>query len=202
MAAPRKEEAMSTTVTSVDRDLYPAAGVWEIDPAHTTVEFVARHLMVSKVRGRFDSFTGTIEIGEDIVDSVIEVDIDVASLTTGSADRDAHLASTDFFEAGEHPTIHFASTAIEPAGPDRPDGADWKMVGLLTVRGVTKPVILDLAYIGMGQDPWGNTKAGFSLTGEIDREDWGLTWNVALEGGGVLVSKKVKLEIETQIKQA
>ncbi|MET0831333.1 MAG: YceI family protein [Acidimicrobiia bacterium] len=192
---------MTTALTSVERDLYPAAGVWEIDPAHTTVEFVARHLMVSKVRGRFDSFTGSIEIGEDLVASAIEVDIDVTSLTTGSPDRDAHLASADFFEAGDHPTIRFASTAIEPDGADWPDNAHWTVTGLLTIRGVTQPVTLDLAYLGTGQDPWGNTKAGFSLTGEVDREDWGLTWNVALEGGGVLVSKKVKLEIETQIKQ-
>ena len=186
---------MTTATTAVGRDRYPAAGAWEIDPAHTTVEFVARHLMVSKVRGRFDSFTGSIEIGDDIVDSAIEVDIDVASLTTGSPDRDAHLASGDFFEVGDHPTIHFASTAIEPAV------SGWKVTGDLTIRGVTKPVTLDLEYLGAGQDPWGNTKAGFSLNGEVDREDWGLTWNVALEGGGVLVSKKVKLEIESQIKR-
>jgi polyisoprenoid-binding protein YceI len=193
---------MTSATTAVGRDRYPAAGAWEIDPAHTTVEFVARHLMVSKVRGRFESFTGSIEIGDDIADSVIDVDLDVASLTTGSPDRDAHLASADFFEVGDHPTIHFASSAIVPDGAGWPDNTHWKVTGDLTIRGVTKPVTLDLEYLGSGQDPWGNTKAGFSLHGEVDREDWGLTWNVALEGGGVLVSKKVKLEIETQIKQS
>ncbi len=186
---------MSTATTSTSRDLYPAVGTWELDPSHTTVEFVARHLMVSKVRGRFGTVTGTIEVADEITDSTIDIDLDVASLTTGSPDRDGHLTSTDFFEVADHPTIHFSSTDITPAG----DG--WLVSGDLTVRGVTKPVTLDLDYAGLAKDPWGNTKAGFSLTGEIDREDWGLTWNVALEGGGVLVSKKVRIEIDTQIKQ-
>ncbi len=162
--------------TSTDRSQYPAAGVWELDPAHTSVEFVARHMMVTKVRGRFADLSGKFEIGDEITESVIDVDIDVASLSTGSADRDGHLISADFFDVDQHPTIHFTSTFITPAG-DR-----WKAAGDLTIRGVTKPVTLYLEYLGQVQDPWGNTKAQFSMSTEVEREDWGLTWNVPLEG--------------------
>ncbi len=192
---------MTTTTTAVGRDRYPAAGAWEIDPAHTTVEFVARHLMVSKVRGRFDSFTGTIEIGEDVVDSVIEVDLDVTSLTTGSPDRDAHLASADFFEAGDHPPS--TSQARDRAGRcrlarQRPLDRD---------RSAHHPGRHQADHARprvprLRPGPLGQHQGRLLAAGEVDREDWGLTWNVALEGGGVLVSKKVKLEIETQIKQS
>jgi len=185
-----------SAATTTDRSQYPAPGVWELDPAHTSVEFVARHMMVTKVRGRFADFSGRIEIGDEITESVIDVDIDVASLSTGSADRDGHLISADFFDVDQHPTIHFTSTSIAPARDQ------WKAAGDLTIRGVTKPVTLDLEYLGQVQDPWGNTKAQFSMSTEVAREDWGLTWNVPLEGGGFLVSKKVKIEIETQLKQA
>lgn len=179
-----------------DRSPMPAPGVWEIDPAHSTVEFVARHMMVTKVRGRFGEVSGKIEIAEDPTTSSIEVDIDMASLSTGSADRDGHLVSADFFDVGNHPTMRFASTSIAPAGDQ------WQVTGDLTIRDVTKPVTLDLEYFGQVQDPWGTTKAQFSLTGEVEREAWGLTWNVPLEGGGFLVSKKVTIEVEAQIKQA
>ena len=141
-----------STLTATERQLYPAAGTWELDPSHTTVEFVARHLMVSKVRGRFETVTGTIEVGDDILDSMIDIDLDVASLTTGSPDRDGHLASTDFFEVADHPTIHFTSTGIASAGDL------WQVTGDLTVRGVTKPVTLDLDFAGLAKDPWGTPR--------------------------------------------
>ena len=185
-------ETQIAAVRTVGGRELPAAGSWQIDPAHTSLEFVARHMMVTKVRGRFTDVSGTIEVAEDPADTKVAVDIDVDTVTTGAADRDGHLRSADFFDVEQFPTMTYRSTGIDT------DGKTWKLHGDLTVHGVTNPIALDVEYHGVTTDPWGNAKAQFSATGELDREAFGLTWNVALESGGVLVSKKVKLEIEVQ----
>lgn len=174
----------------------PTPGTWIIDPAHTSIEFVARHLMVTKVRGGFGHFSGTIEIGDSPSDTKVEIEVDMASVVSGSAERDGHLKSPDFFDVENHPTMKFVSSSIT----QKDDG--YEMVGDLTVRGVTKPLALDVEYLGVMHDPWGNAKAAFAATGEVNREDWGLTWNAPLEAGGVLVSKTAKIEIEVQAGQA
>ncbi len=184
-------DTMSLT-RSVDGKEVPAVGTWTLDPTHTQAEFIARHLMVTKVRGGFQELSGTIVVAEDPRDSKVEVVIDVASVTSGTADRDAHLKSADFFDVETYPEIRFVSKKVEPKG------SRWTLTGDLTIKDVTKPVTLDFDFVGITNDPWGNAKAAFSATTEVAREDWGLTWNVALEGGGVLVSKTVKLEIEAQ----
>ena len=174
----------------------PDPGTWNLDPAHSSIEFVARHLMVTKVRGGFGSFGGTIEIAENPTDSVVEIEVDMASVVTGSADRDGHLKSADFFDVENHPKMTFVSKSIVEKG----DG--YQVAGDLTVKGVTKPLTLDVEYLGVMTDPWGNAKAAFSATGEVNREEWGLTWNAPLEAGGVLISKTAKIEIEVQAAMA
>ncbi|MFC7489944.1 MULTISPECIES: YceI family protein [unclassified Knoellia] len=180
---------MSTTTT----DIALAPGTWAIDPTHTEVGFVTRHLMVSKVRGSFREVSGTVEVAEDITKSVVDVTAQIASVDTGNADRDTHLKSGDFFDAEQFPTMTFRSTAF--------DGET--LTGDLTIKDVTKSVTFDVDFGGVGQDPWGNTKAGFEATATVNRKDWGLTWNAAVEGGGVLVSDKISLTIDVQLaKQA
>jgi polyisoprenoid-binding protein YceI len=186
------EHEVIDLVRTVDGRDVPAAGVWNIDPTHTQAEFVARHLMVSKVRGGFTGISGTIDVAEDPLDSRVEVVLDAATVTTGTADRDAHLTSPDFLDVETHPEIRFVSTSVAEKG------SRWMLDGELTIRDVTRPVALSFEFIGITRDPWGNAKAAFSATTEIQREDWGLTWNVALEGGNFLVSKTVTLEIEVQ----
>ncbi len=173
-----------------------AAGTWTVDPSHSSVTFVARHLMVSKVRGRFSSFAGTITIDEDPLRSRVEATVDAASLSTGDDGRDAHLASADFFEVEHHPTWTLVSTAITPAGDD------FVLDTELTIRGVTRPVRFHLEFEGVATDPWGNTKAGFTAEAEISRKDFGLEWNVALDAGGVLVGDKVKVQLDIQAVKA
>lgn len=185
-----------TATQTYDRSTLPAAGEWRIDPAHTTVGFVARHLMVTKVRGRFADVDGVARIAEQPEDSTVEVTIGAASIDTRSEDRDAHLRSPDFLDVERFPTLTFRSTGVRYEG-----GEHWKLDGELTVKDVTRPVTLDVEYEGQSPDPWGGRRAGFTATTEIDREDWGLTWNVALETGGVLVSRKIKLELEVQLVQ-
>ena len=170
-----------------------STGTWTIDPTHTEVGFVARHLMVSKVRGSFTDVSGTVTVGEELKDSVAGVVLKAASVSTGTPDRDAHLRSADFFDADTYPDITFRSTSF--------DGET--LVGDLTIKGVTKPVTLDVEFNGVATDPWGNDKAAFEASTEIDRTQWGLTWNAALEKGGVLVSDKIKIVIDVQLaKQA
>lgn len=177
----------STTSTALP------TGTWTIDKSHSSVEFVARHLMVSKVRGRFEDFEGTIVIADDRLQSNVTATIQLASVNTGDAKRDEHLRSSDFFATDESPTMTFASTAVRPAG-DR-----YVVEGDLTIGRVTKVVELTLDEVeGPSQDPWGGTRAGFSATTEINRKDFGLEWNVALETGGVLVGDKVKIALEIQ----
>ena len=168
------------------------AGTWTIDPAHSSAEFVARHLMVSKVRGRFGEFSGAIEVADDPTESTARATITAASVTTGDDTRDGHIRSADFFDVENFPTIEFASTGIEQKG------SDWLVHGDLTIRGITNPVTLKAEFYGLTTDPWGNERIGFSATTTVDRESWGLTWNQALETGGVLLSKDVKLELEIQ----
>lgn len=174
----------------------PDSGTWSLDPAHSSIEFVARHLMVTKVRGGFGNFTGTIEIADNPTESIINIEVDMASVVTGSADRDGHLKSADFFDVENHPQMKFVSNSII----EKSDG--YQVTGDLTVKGVTKPMILDVEFLGVMTDPWGNAKAAFSASGEVNREDWGLTWNAPLEAGGVLVSKTAKIEIEAQAARA
>jgi len=176
----------------------PTPGKFDIDPAHTRVGFVAKHLMVSKVRGGFTKTSGTIVIAEDPLQSHVEVDIDAASIDTGVADRDGHLKSPDFLHVEQWPSLTFKSTRV--AGFS---GGEFKLVGDLTIRDVTREVELDVEFEGHAKSPWGQEVIGFSATTEIDREDFGITWNQALETGGVLVGKKVKIEIGAEgVRQA
>jgi polyisoprenoid-binding protein YceI len=183
---------MTATSPQIQTETLPAAGTWTIDPSHSSVEFVVRHLMVAKVRGRFSDFSGTIHVGDTPETSSVEVSISPASISTGDPQRDGHLQSADFFEVEQFPTAGFRSTAV------RPVRGGYAVDGELTVRDVTRPVTLDLEYQGSITDPFGNDKAVFSASTEIDREDFGITWNQALESGGVLVGKKAKIEIEVE----
>jgi polyisoprenoid-binding protein YceI len=177
----------------VDGHTVPAAGSWSVDQAHSAVEFVARHLMVTKVRGRFGDYDAAITIAERPEDSKVDVTINAASITTGDAGRDGHLVSADFLDVEHFPAITFASKAVRVSG-----SSTWDVAGDLTVHGVTNPVTLTVEFGGVATDPWGNAKAFFTASTEFDREDFGLTWNQPLAGGGVLVGKKVRVELEIQ----
>src|SRR3954453_5156533 len=176
----------------------PAAGTYLLDAAHKRVGFVVRHLMVSKVRGDFAEATATITIADNPLDSSVTAEIDTASVHTGQPDRDNHLRTGDFFEAEKYPKMTFRSTGIKSH-----DGNEFVLDGELTIKDVTRPVELLVEFEGVGRSPYGFDIFGFSASTEIDREDWGLTWNMALEQGGVMVAKKVKIEIEGEaIRQA
>jgi len=178
--------------------LIPTSGTFDLDPAHTRVGFVARHLMVSKVRGSFTQVTGKITIDADPLKSSVDVHIPVASIDTGVGERDTHLRSPDFLDVEKYPELTFRSTRVV----DFSEG-EFKLVGELTIRDVTREVTLDVEYEGVARNPWGSEVVGFTASTEIDREDFGMTWNVALETGGVLVGKKVKIEISAEgIRQA
>ena len=166
---------------------------WTIDPSHTTVEFVAKHMMITTVKGRFAELTGTIVADEtDIADSSVEATLRAASLGTHNEQRDAHLRSPDFLDVESYPEVTFRSTRVEGTKDE------FQLTGDLTIRGVTRPITLDATFEGEGKDPWGGTRASFSAHGKFDRRDFGLTWNVALETGGILVSNEVKINIEAQ----
>lgn len=171
-------------------DLTP--GTWTVDPSHSTIGFVARHLMVSKVRGHFATFSGTVTIAGDPYDSKVEATVDIASVTTGDDTRDGHLKSADFFDLEKYPNMTLVSTGIEK------DGSGYVLHSDLTINGITKPVDFELEFNGVGADPWGGTRAGFSAEADVNRKDWGLEWNVALEAGGVLVGDKVKIQLEIE----
>lgn len=164
-------------------------GTWTIDPDHTEVGFIARHLMVTKVRGSFGTVTGTVVVPENVTDSSVSVDIETASVTTGNDKRDEHVRSGDFLDVEAHPQMTFVSTKF--------DGET--LTGDLTIRGITRPVELDVDFEGVAADPWGNTKAGFEAKTKINRQDWDLNWNVALETGGVLVSDQITIVIDAQL---
>ena len=176
----------------------PAAGTYLLDAAHKRVGFVVRHLMVSKVRGNFAEADATITIAEDPLQSSVTATIKTASVHTGQVDRDNHLRTGDFFEAEKYPTMEFRSTGIKSHA-----GTEFVLDGELTIKDVTNPVELLVEFEGVGRSPYGFDVFGFSATTEIDREDWGLTYNMALETGGVMIGKKVKIEIEGEaIRQA
>lgn len=180
-------------MASID-DLTP--GTWTIDESHTTVGFTARHLMITKVRGRFGKVQGTATISEDRLQSSVQASIELGSVDTGDAGRDEHLRGADFFDVANHPTLEFTSTGLKE------DGDDFVLFGDLTIKGVTRQVELDLEFDGVSGDPWGGTRAGFTAEAEINRKDWGLEWNVALESGGVLVSEKITLHLDVELVQA
>jgi polyisoprenoid-binding protein YceI len=170
----------------------PAPGRWQIDPGHTELAFIGRHFMLTKVRGRFTGVTGAIRVAEAPGDTTAEVTIDMASVSSGSQERDEHLRSADFFDTARHPTATFRGQA-----------ADWQgsrglLKGELTIRGITRPVTLEAGYLGHAADPWGGHRAVFTAAGTLNREDWGLTWNLPLDGGGLLVSREIRIEIELE----
>lgn len=181
-----------STAQSITAPAPVIAGVWEIDPSHSNVEFVARHLL-SKVRGRFTGFEGAITLADDPSRSSVEATIDAGTVDTHNADRDAHLRSPDFLDVERFPTLSFRSTSVAEDGEGR-----YRVEGDLTIRGVTRPVTLELEYLGWSDDPWGGKRAGFSAVSEIDRHDFGATWNLAVETGGVVVGRKVRIELEIE----
>jgi polyisoprenoid-binding protein YceI len=171
-------------------------GTWNVDPTHTTISFVARHMMLSKVRGTFSDFTAEVVIAEDPLASSLRAEVQMASIDTGNEDRDNHLRTNDFFDIENHPTMVLQSAGFGGSG------GEYTMHADLTIRGVTKHVDFELEFAGIGQDPWGNSRAGFSATATINRKEFGIEWNTALETGGVLVDDKIQIEIETQIIKA
>jgi len=178
----------------------PQVGVptWQLDPSHSAVEFSVKHMMMTTVRGRFKELRATLTGDREQPEAAgVEAVIDVASIDTGVADRDAHLRSADFFDALTYPEITFRSKRLE-GDPPRKEGDRFRVVGDLTIRDSTMEVMLDCEYLGRGVDPWGKTRAGFTFRTELDRQDWGLRWNQALETGGVLVANRVKVEGELQ----
>lgn len=172
----------------------PKAGTWTFAPAQTEIGFVARKLRVSKVRGHFEKFDGTVVFADDPAKTQITLSMETASIDTNDEKRDGHLKSPDFFDAEHFPTITFKSRSVEA------DGANWTVVGDLTIKDVTKPVTLEVEYLGTQPTPWGFEQAVFTAETEINREEWGLTWNSALEAGGFLVGPTVKIEIEAAVK--
>lgn len=172
---------------------------WQLDKAHSSINFSVRHMMISTVRGRFEDFDGTFEINEaDPTRSKIAIVIEAGSINTKEAQRDGHLKSPDFFDVENYPTITFKSKRIVKVGRE-----NLHLVGDLTIKGVTKEVALDVEYAGQAKSPWGTVNAGFTAKTKINRKDWGLTWNVALETGGVLVGDDITISVELEIiKQA
>jgi polyisoprenoid-binding protein YceI len=170
---------------------------WVLDPIHSELSFKVKHLMIANVKGVFSQFTAEID-GEDIANSAVKATIDASSISTNNTDRDTHLKSADFFDVENHKDILFTSTYFK-----KTDDENYKLIGQLTIKEVTKEIVLDVEFGGTNKDPWGNEKAGFTLTGKINRKDFGLTWNAALETGGVMVSEDVKINAEVQfVKQA
>lgn len=171
---------------------------WIIDPTHSEIGFKVKHMMFTNVSGKFQKFEAEIHSdGDDFENAKIEFSGDIDSLTTGNAERDAHLLSGDFFDAAQFPKIKFIATSVAKINE-----GNYAITGDLTLHGLTKSIQLDAEYSGQMKDPWGNTKIGFALSGKINRKDWGLNWNAALETGGVLVGEEVKLAIELQFTQA
>ena len=179
----------------VNGRVVPEPGTWEIDPSHQSFEFIARHLM-AKVRGRFPGASGAATIAEVPEESTLEIEIDANSIDTKDDTRDAHMRSNDFFGVEDHPTITFRSTGVRPGDGEN----EWKVDGDLTIRGVTRPVTVDVEFLGGAIDPWGNQRIGFSgVVPEVDRREWGLVWNAPLETGGFLLSRSVLREIEAEL---
>lgn len=178
----------------------PKTTIWTLDPAHTAVEFSAKHMMITTVKGRIADVRGTITVNEkNPAISSVEVELGAKSLNSGVEQRDQHLHSPDFLDAEKFPTISFKSRRIEGARAE--EGARFKVIGDLTIRGTTREVTLDATYEGRGRDPWGGERLSFNATTKIDRREFGLTWNQALETGGILVSNDIKLTIDAQAVQ-
>jgi polyisoprenoid-binding protein YceI len=170
----------------------PEAGTYQIDPAHSVLEFVVRHMGLAKVRGRFNEFEGAVHIDEDVTRSSAHATIQAASIDTRDETRDGHLRSEDFLDVDNHATLEFRSTGV------RQENGSWKVDGELTIAGATRPVTFDVEFEGGARDPWGYERVGFSASATINREDFGLTWNQALETGGWMVSKEVELELSVE----
>ena len=185
--------ARQGTATAVQALRLPEPGTWQIDTSHSSVGAVARHLMVAKVRGHFSRFSGTVTIGATPEESSVVASIDAASIETADEQRDGHLRSPDFLDVATYPTLEFRSTKVTQTGE-----TSLRAEGVLTIRGIERPVTLHVEYLGLADDPFGNTHAVFSAATEIDREEWGMTWNKALETGGVLVGRRLKIELEIQ----
>ncbi len=169
------------------------AGTWDIDPVHTDISFSVRHMMVSKVRGHFETFEGVVELADNPFESTVEVGVEMASINTNNADRDNHIRSDDFFGVEQYPTMTYRSTGV------RADGDDYVVDGELTLHGVTRPVSLSLEINGFGPDPYGGTRAGFSAQGEISRKAFDVKFDAPMEGGGAVVGDKVQLLIEAEL---
>ncbi|MFE6165548.1 YceI family protein [Streptomyces sp. NPDC056486] len=185
-------DAAATASAPVNPDLAALTGEYTIDPAHTSIGFVARHAMVTNVKGSFTDVAGTLHLdGTDPSGSTASIDVKMESIDTGSADRDGHLKSADFFKTDEFPEMTFRSTKAEALGGD-----DYRITGDLTILDTTKPLSIDLEFNGSATDPFGNERVGFEGNAQILRSEWGLTWNAALETGGVLVSDKIKLSFD------
>jgi polyisoprenoid-binding protein YceI len=186
---------MTVTETSTSTDTLSTTSVWTIDPTHAELAFAVRHLMLATVRGRFGAVSGTVTVDEsDLKATKVDVTVDVGSIDTRQEMRDNHLRSADFFDAANHPTMHFVSKRIE----GDPTGS-FRLIGDLTIRGTTQEITLDVTAEGRAKDPWGNDRAGFSATGKLSREAFGLKWNQALEAGGVAVGDEVKLTLDFEI---
>jgi polyisoprenoid-binding protein YceI len=183
-------EATTRVIEGIE---YPPAGTYVLDPAHTRLGFAVRHMAVSKVRGGLNTFEGTLVIGEDPLDSTVEVDIDATSVDTRDEGRDNHLRSNDFFDVENHPRWTFVSTGVRPTGDER-----WEVDGDLTIRGVSRPVTLHTVFEGVVRDPYGNLRLGFTATTSIDRNEFGVAFNAVMEAGGLVVAKKVDIEIEAE----
>ncbi|MFJ7942185.1 YceI family protein [Streptomyces sp. NPDC096354] len=184
--------APSATATAVDPALAALTGTYTIDPSHSSIGFTVRHAMVTNVRGSFGDHEGTLTLnGDNPHHSTASIDVKIASVDTGIADRDGHLVSGDFFDAEKFPLMTFRSTHAEQLGGDR-----YRITGDLTIKDTTRPLAIDLEFNGSATDPYGNERVGFEGGAEILRSDWGLTWNAALETGGVMVSDKVKLNFD------
>jgi polyisoprenoid-binding protein YceI len=179
----------ATTQTSIPGYV---AGTWDIDPVHSEVGFSVRHMMVSKVRGRFNTFSGKVVTGKDPLSSSVTAEIELASIITGSEQRDEHIRSADFFEVEKYPTMTYRSTGV------RQDGDDYVIDGELTLKGVTKSIPLKLELNGFGPDPYGGTRAGFTATGELNRRDFNVSFSAPMQNGGAVVSDKISLHLEIE----
>ena len=168
---------------------------WNIDYAHSSINFAVRHMMISTVRGQFEKFTGTVSFDEnDPTKTEVDILIDATSINTNDEKRDGHLVSPDFFDVEMYKTIHFVSRAVEVK-----DENNARLIGDLTIRDITRPVVLDVEFLGQAKSPWGTTSFGFAADTKISRKDWNLTWNVALETGGMLVGDEIKISIELEL---
>lgn len=179
---------------TVDGVELPVPGTYRLDGSHSSVAFAVRHLGLSRVHGQFRAFDGTVAIAERPEDSTVTVDVDLDSVDSGDPNRDERLRGSDFLDVANHPTMTFRTTAVRAAT----SGDGWTVEGDLAIRGVTRPVTLDVTFVGAGVDPWGGRRIAFTATGEIDRESWGMTWNQTLDTGGLFVGRKVRLALEVE----